>query len=61
VATPRATRPLLVLIANDQEWSARSLETILGPHGYAVLRTYNARQTLDLARRVRPDAPPGIP
>lgn len=49
-------RPLLVLIANDQEWSARSLETILGPHGYAVLRTYNARQTLDLARRVRPDA-----
>jgi diguanylate cyclase (GGDEF)-like protein len=54
--TPRAARPLLVLIANDQEWSARSLETILGPHGYAVLRTYNARQTLDLARRVRPDA-----
>jgi diguanylate cyclase (GGDEF)-like protein len=52
----RATRPLLVLIANDQEWSARSLETILGPHGYAVLRTYNARQTLDLARRIRPDA-----
>jgi len=56
VATPRAARPLLVLIANDQEWSARSLETILGPHGYAVLRTYNVRQTLDLARRVRPDA-----
>ena len=49
------TRPLLVLIANDQEWSARSLETILGPRGYAVLRTYNARQTLDLARRVQPD------
>ncbi len=52
----RAARPLLVLIANDQEWSARSLETILGPRGYAVLRSYNARQTLDLARRVRPDA-----
>jgi diguanylate cyclase (GGDEF)-like protein len=51
----RAARPLLVLIANDQEWSARSLETILGPRGYAVLRSYNARQTLDLARRVRPD------
>jgi len=54
-ARARATRPLLVLIANDQEWSARSLETILGPRGYAVLRSYNARQTLDLARRVRPD------
>jgi diguanylate cyclase (GGDEF)-like protein len=52
----KAARPLLVLIANDQEWSARSLETILGPHGYVVLRTYNARQTLDLSRRVRPDA-----
>ncbi len=54
-ARARAARPLLVLIANDQEWSARSLETILGPRGYAVLRSYNARQTLDLARRVRPD------
>jgi PleD family two-component response regulator len=51
-----APRPLLVLIANDQEWSARSLETILGPHGFAVVRTYNGRQTLDLARRIRPDA-----
>jgi two-component system cell cycle response regulator len=48
-------RPLLVLIANDQEWSARSLETILGPEGYAVLRTYTSRQTLDLAHRVAPD------
>jgi len=54
-ARARAARPLLVLIANDQEWSARSLETILGPRGYAVLRSYNARQTIDLARRVRPD------
>jgi len=54
-ARARAARPVLVLIANDQEWSARSLETILGPRGYAVLRSYNARQTLDLARRVRPD------
>lgn len=54
-ARARAARPLLVLIANDQEWSARSLETILGPSGYAVVRSYNARQTLDLARRVRPD------
>jgi diguanylate cyclase (GGDEF)-like protein len=51
----RPSRPPLVLIANDQEWSARSLETILGPHGYAVLRSYTARQTIDLARRVRPD------
>jgi len=53
--TERPTRPALVLIANDQEWSARSLETILGPHGFAVLRAYNGRQALDLARSARPD------
>lgn len=48
-------RPPLILIANDQEWSARSLETILGPSGYAVLRAYNGRQALELARTARPD------
>lgn len=49
-------RPPLVLIANDQEWSARSLETILGPRGYAVLRAYNGKQVLELARTSKPDA-----
>lgn len=49
-------RPPLVLIANDQEWSARSLESIMGPQGYAVLRAYNGRQALELARSVLPDA-----
>lgn len=54
--TDRPARPPLVLIANDQEWSARSLETILGPRGYAVLRAYNGRQTLSMARSIQPDA-----
>src|ERR671933_425010 len=49
-------RPPLVLIANDQEWSARSLESILGPHGYAVLRAYTGRQAMELARSAQPDA-----
>ncbi len=49
-------RPPLVLVANDQEWAARSLESILGPHGYAVLRAYTGRQALELARTVQPDA-----
>ena len=49
-------RPPLVLIANDQEWSARSLETILGPNGYAVLRAYTGRQAIELARSAQPDA-----
>jgi diguanylate cyclase (GGDEF)-like protein len=47
--------PRLILIANDQEWAARSLETILAPRGYAVLRAYNARQMLELTRRAQPD------
>ena len=48
-------RPPMILIANDQEWSARSLESILGPSGYAVLRAYTGRQALDLARTTQPD------
>ncbi len=48
-------RPPLILIANDQEWSARSLESILGPSGYAVVRAYTGEQALDLARSVQPD------
>ena len=46
--TPAASP--LVLIANDQEWSARSLESILGPNGYAVIRAYTGQQALERAR-----------
>lgn len=52
---PAHGRPPLVLIANAQEWSARSLETILGPAGFAVLRAYTDRNALDRARNARPD------
>ncbi len=48
-------RPPLVLIANSQEWHSRSLESILGPHGYAVLRAYTGKQALERARSARPD------
>lgn len=51
----RPGRPPLVLIANDQEWSARSLESILAPNGYAVLRAYTGTQALERARESRPD------
>jgi diguanylate cyclase (GGDEF)-like protein len=47
--------PPLVLVANDQEWSARSLESILAPNGYAVLRAYTGQQALERARSARPD------
>ncbi len=53
--TQRLARPPLVLLVNDQEWSARSLESILEPNGFAVLRAYTGRQALELARSVTPD------
>lgn len=52
--TPRA-RPPLTLIANSQEWHSRSLESILGPHGYAVLRAYTGKQAIERAQNARPD------
>jgi PleD family two-component response regulator len=55
MSEPTHGRPPLVLIANAQEWSARSLETILGPAGFAVLRAYTDRNALERARSARPD------
>src|SRR5690242_6946994 len=55
-ASNRRSRPPLVLIANDQEWSARSLESVLGPYGYAALRVTTSERALELARIAQPDA-----
>jgi diguanylate cyclase (GGDEF)-like protein len=51
----KAAASPLVLIANDQEWSARSLESILGPNGYSVVRAYTGQQALERARTSQPD------
>ncbi len=51
----RSHRPPLVLVANDQEWSARSLESILVPRGYEVVRAYTGRQALERAHTTDPD------
>lgn len=51
----RDASPPIVLLANDQEWSARSLESILGPHGFASVRAYTGGQAIELARRTHPD------
>jgi PleD family two-component response regulator len=51
----KASSAPLVLIANDQEWSARSLESILGPNGYSVVRAYTGQQALERARTSQPD------
>jgi len=53
-STP-AGRPPLALIGSDQEWSIRSIESILGPHGYAVLRAYNGKEVLERAQTGQPD------
>lgn len=45
----------LLLIANDQEWTARSLETILQAAGYRVVRTFTGQETLAVARQRQPD------
>ncbi|HEX9563819.1 MAG TPA: response regulator [Gemmatimonadaceae bacterium] len=55
VDAARDASPPLVLLASDQEWSTRSLESVLGPHGFATVRSYNGRQALDLIRRTHPD------
>jgi diguanylate cyclase (GGDEF)-like protein len=49
------SHPPLVIIANSQEWHTRSLESILGPHGYAVLRAYTGKQAFDRAVTAHPD------
>src|SRR4051812_39781639 len=55
-ASNRRSRPPLVLIANDQEWSGRSLESVLGPRGYAAVRVTTSERTLELAPIAQPDA-----
>ena len=44
-----------ILIANDQEWAARSVETILVAEGYEVQRAYTGRQALQRAFELPPD------
>ena len=46
--------PPLVLIANDQEWSARSIESVLAPQGYAIVRAFTGQQAIDAALASRP-------
>lgn len=50
-----AARPSIVVVGIEQEWAARSLESVLGPRGFAVVRAYSGRQTLDLAEVAGPD------
>jgi PleD family two-component response regulator len=55
MTNPEMARDPLVLIANDQEWSARSLESILSPNGFQVIRAFTANQALEAVLRHHPD------
>jgi diguanylate cyclase (GGDEF)-like protein len=50
---PAAT-PIAVVV-DEQEWTARTLESILGPSGYGVLKVFTGNQALNLLERVSPD------
>ena len=45
----------LVLVANDQEWTARAIESILVANGFRVSRTFTAQATLAMASASPPD------
>jgi CheY-like chemotaxis protein len=45
-----------ILIANDQEWAARAVETVVTEAGYEVHRAYTGTQAVEAALRLRPDA-----
>ncbi len=49
-------RPPLVLVASEHDWSSRSLESVLKPSGFAVVRVSTGRQAIEMARNARPDA-----
>jgi PleD family two-component response regulator len=53
--TEAGDRAVRILIANDQEWAARSVETILVAEGYEVHRAYTGRQAIDRALEILPD------
>jgi PleD family two-component response regulator len=44
-----------LLLVEDQEWTARSIESILRPHGFVVLKAYTGYQCLNVIPRVTPD------
>jgi len=51
-----SARRVVVLIASMQEWTSRTLESILVPKGYAVIKTYTRAQALQQAQSKPLDA-----
>jgi PleD family two-component response regulator len=55
MSTDRQSLTPLVLLVDDQEWTSRSIESILRPRGHVVLKAYTGRQSLELVQKVSPD------
>ncbi|HSM61079.1 MAG TPA: response regulator [Longimicrobiales bacterium] len=55
MGTDRQSLTPLVLLVDDQEWTSRSIESILRPKGHVVLKAYTGQQALELVRKVSPD------
>src|SRR5260370_5275483 len=52
----RPAGPPLVLVAGEREGTARWLEEVLAPHGFAVFQAVNGRHALARAHATQPDA-----
>lgn len=50
-----SARPPILVVGVEQEWAARSLDTVLSPHGFALVRGHSGRHTVELASSVSPD------
>jgi diguanylate cyclase (GGDEF)-like protein len=53
--TDRLPRAPLALIVAEHEWTSRSLESVLAPNGYAVLRAYTGRSAFERVSVTNPD------
>ena len=54
--TPASERRApLILIVDHHEWSSRSLESVLTPNGYIVMRAFSAQSALQRVRVQSPD------
>jgi diguanylate cyclase (GGDEF)-like protein len=52
---PTLSRQPLALIISGHEWSARSLESVLAPHGYGILRAHNGAEAFQRMAIAEPD------
>jgi len=50
------SRSPLILIVSDQQWSVRSLESILLPSGFSVITASSVEKALERVRTAQPDA-----